>query len=95
MTQDNTTIEKNRTEDVDGYSLLGIRSQPYGPSYEIKIKDAPDADVQVDCADVIRIAGVHVGVSDEAEIECKEWRIVGRDNSSRQTLVIDPIEEES
>lgn len=81
----------NRTEDADEYSLLGITSLSYGPSYMIEITDGPDADEQVEYADTIYIGGVYVGLSD-AEIECKEWRVVDGEGS-RRTLVIDPIED--
>ena len=92
MNQDNTTTEKNRSDDADEYTLFGIKSQSYGPSYMLEITDGPDADRRIDYADTIRIAGVHVGVSGEAEIECKEWRLEERDYPSKKTLVIDPVE---
>ena len=82
---------ENRTEDADEYSLLGITSLSHGPSYMIEITDGPDADEQIEYADTIYIGGVHVGLSD-AEIECKEWRIVDGEGS-RRTLVIDAVED--
>ena len=92
MIENDTITEKNRTEDADEYSLLMIKSLSYGPSYMIKITDGPDEDEQIAYADTVRIAGVHVGTSGEVEIECKGWRIEERDYPSKQTLVIDPIE---
>ena len=93
MTQE-STIVKNRTEDADEYSLLMIESLSYGPSYMIRITDSRHADEEIEYADTIRIGGVHLGLSgeEEVEVECKEWRIIGRENSSKQRLVIDPIE---
>lgn len=84
------TVE-DRTEDADEYSLLGITSLSYGPNYMIEITDGPDADEQIEYADAIYIGGVYVGLSD-AEIECKEWRIVDGEGA-RRTLVIDAIED--
>ena len=91
MNQDNSPVEKNRTEDADEYSLLMIESQSYGPNYMIKITDGPGADGQIEYADTVRIAGVNVAVSGEAEIECKEWRIVDR-RGSRRALVIGEVD---
>lgn len=64
------------------WNILTVRKQPFGPMYSVDVMDGDDYAV-----DIVHVAGVRVGISQEMELECQSFDIV-RDESSGGHLAL-------